>query len=1174
MRNSVGSTFSKRLVFESLEPRLLLSADPLGAAEALAASTILAYDAPINGSADSYRLRFDAGSGDLQLLDGTAVVASRALAETSAVVIRGEDGHDDALTVDFSFGGFFTLAGGISFDGGADGIDLLSVIGGDFVTATHTATADGPGRSGSLVYDDGAQPILAIDYANLEPIDLSGSGITSLVLNLPGTDDQAILEDDGVAANGISQIRSQNANPTFETTLFSNSVTSLTVNMGGDNGSFTVGALPDFINKSLTIDGQAGADNVSFEADAAFGALIVTVGGSVSASSLALAGSSFIAAGTFSAASLSATAGTVTMNAETSAGALTISGGAAVNLNATASIGSLSVAGAGATGNTGGLGGGGDVTLLAGGRHIWNSGVLSGAGMLRVEQGATLAVSGGNHFLTSKPIVNDGRVHWDGGSIDINGTIVFANRGELELAAGSSFGNIVGANSTMQLTNTGRIVQQEAETTAFVAGVTLINSAAGLIDLRAGTLSIAGTFTQAGTVEVAEGAVLRRNGGFTSSGRLSGGGTIDVGTGSVINTGTVAPGTRSGDTTGTLSIAGNYTQATTGRLEIEVASTAAGDFDALAVNGAATITGNATLRVQLAEGAELQSGDRVRFMGFASRGGFFGVTDLPPGVVIDEADPTGLDLVSVNAAPQAADDAFTTQEDTPLTVAAPGVLGNDTDGNQDPLSVILISGPANGVLRLNADGSFTYVPDADFFGADSFTYQASDGELDSGVATVFLTVTAVNDAPVANADVFGVGEDALLEGESVLGNDTDADNDVLAAVLVSSTSNGTLTFNADGSFVYLPDADFFGSDSFSYRARDAAAESETATVTINVSAVNDAPVAGDDSFEVEGRLTVAAPGVLGNDTDADGVTLTAELVSSTANGVLTFNEDGSFVYTPNEGFSGTDSFTYRASDGELDSDLATVVLSVAGQGNSAPMVDAGPDQVVGLQRIDDLHWSHWKDQRKAEVRIDALFDDLDLADIHTATIDWGDGKVTTGKVLEPTEMADGVVSGKHAYKKAGTYTVTVTVQDGNGGVTSDTLRVTVKKPIEKRNFDAKGDTYKLNEDSVLAVNAAHGVLDNDRGPMGAMAARVVEGPEHGSLVFNADGSFVYTPDHDFHGQDSFWYEFTDGNNVSEAVEVQLNVKDVRDSPRYCVDWGGGWKTPWNDCFMPFGKRWR
>ena len=89
-----------------------------------------------------------------------------------------------------------------------------------------------------------------------------------------------------------------------------------------------------------------------------------------------------------------------------------------------------------------------------------------------------------------------------------------------------------------------------------------------------------------------------------------------------------------------------------------------------------------------------------------------------------------------------------------------------------------------------------------------------------------------------------------------------------------------------------------------------------------------------------------------------------------------------------------------------------------------------------------------------------------------------------------------------------------------------------------------------------------------------LTATLLTGPAHGALAFNADGSFVYTPDRDFHGQDSFWYEFTDGNNVSEAVEVQLNVKDVRDSPRYCVDWGGGWKTPWNDCFMPFGKRWR
>jgi VCBS repeat-containing protein len=136
--------------------------------------------------------------------------------------------------------------------------------------------------------------------------------------------------------------------------------------------------------------------------------------------------------------------------------------------------------------------------------------------------------------------------------------------------------------------------------------------------------------------------------------------------------------------------------------------------------------------------------------------------------------------------------------------------------------------------------------------------------------------------------------------------------------------------------------------------------------------------------------------------------------------------------------------------------------------------------------------------------------------------------------------------------------------------------VTVKKPIEKKNFDAKGDEYKLNEDSVFTVNAAKGVLDNDRGPAGVtLQARVVEGPEHGKLVFNADGSFTYVPDRDFHGKDSFWYEFTDGNNVSRAVEVKLNVKDVKDKHPRCIDWDDDWnRSPWNDCFMPFGKRWR
>src|ERR671922_34726 len=135
-----------------------------------------------------------------------------------------------------------------------------------------------------------------------------------------------------------------------------------------------------------------------------------------------------------------------------------------------------------------------------------------------------------------------------------------------------------------------------------------------------------------------------------------------------------------------------------------------------------------------------------------------------------------LTVTAVNDAPVAVNDGYATDEDTLLTVAAPGVLGNDTDEEHDALTAVLVSGPAHGTLTLNADGSFSYTPAANYNGPDSFTYQAKDasGAL-SNVATVNLTVTAVNDAPVAVNDGYATDEDTLLTvaAPGVLGNDTD-----------------------------------------------------------------------------------------------------------------------------------------------------------------------------------------------------------------------------------------------------------------------------------------------------------------------------------------------------------------------------------------------------------------
>src|SRR5205814_1571140 len=132
-------------------------------------------------------------------------------------------------------------------------------------------------------------------------------------------------------------------------------------------------------------------------------------------------------------------------------------------------------------------------------------------------------------------------------------------------------------------------------------------------------------------------------------------------------------------------------------------------------------------------------------------------------------------VTAVNDAPVAANDAYSTNEDTVLNITAPGVLGNDTDSDGNPLTVALITGVAHGTLTLNANGSFTYTPAANYNGPDSFTYKANDGTVDSGIATVTITVNAVNDAPAAIDDSYSVNEDATLtiSAPGVLGNDTD-----------------------------------------------------------------------------------------------------------------------------------------------------------------------------------------------------------------------------------------------------------------------------------------------------------------------------------------------------------------------------------------------------------------
>src|SRR5204862_283771 len=145
---------------------------------------------------------------------------------------------------------------------------------------------------------------------------------------------------------------------------------------------------------------------------------------------------------------------------------------------------------------------------------------------------------------------------------------------------------------------------------------------------------------------------------------------------------------------------------------------------------------------------------------------------------------------------------------------------------------------------------FSYVPAANYNGPDSFTYKANDGQADSGVATVSITITGVNDAPVAVNDSYITPEDTTLNvlATGVLANDSDVDGDSLNAIVVSPPAHGSLTLNTSGSFSYVPAANYNGPDSFTYKANDGQADSRIATLTSPATGLNDAPVAVNDSY--------------------------------------------------------------------------------------------------------------------------------------------------------------------------------------------------------------------------------------------------------------------------------------------------------------------------------------
>ena len=460
----------------------------------------------------------------------------------------------------------------------------------------------------------------------------------------------------------------------------------------------------------------------------------------------------------------------------------------------------------------------------------------------------------------------------------------------------------------------------------------------------------------------------------------------------------------------------------------------------------------------------------------------------------------------VNQAPVSANGAAGGNENTTLTGS---VTATDVDG--DPLTYAQVVGPAHGTLNLSASGSFSYVPAQYYHGTDAFTFKANDGQLDSNVSTITLTVAHVNQAPVsANGAVTG-NENTTLAGTVTA---TDVDADPLTYAQVTGTAHGTLTLNASGSFSYVPAQYFHGTDAFTFKANDGQLDSNVSTITLTVSHVNQAPVSvngsvtGDENTTLTGTVTA---------TDVDGDPLTYAQAGSPAHGTLTLNNDGSFSYVPAQYYHGTDNFTFKANDGQMDSNVATVALTV-NHVNQAPVAADGT--ATGNENT-------------------TIAGTLGVTDVDADPLTYS---VVTGPVKGSLTLhADGSFSYVPSQYFHGTDSFTFKANDGqldsNVAVVTITVGHVNHAPVSA-NGSASGS-----EDTTFTGAATATDVDGD-----ALTYAQVTGPAHGTLTLNGDGTFSYVPAQYYHGGDSFTFKANDGQADSNVATITLTVAHVNQAP--------------------------
>ncbi|WP_400080000.1 Ig-like domain-containing protein [Winogradskyella sp. R77965] len=466
------------------------------------------------------------------------------------------------------------------------------------------------------------------------------------------------------------------------------------------------------------------------------------------------------------------------------------------------------------------------------------------------------------------------------------------------------------------------------------------------------------------------------------------------------------------------------------------------------------------------------------------------------------------------------------------------VLTNDEDFEGDNQTVTANTNPANGTVVINPDGSYTYTPNPGFIGEDTFEYTiCDDGNPQAcDTATVYIEVLPQggpeNEAPIANADTATTPEGTPID-IVVLANDFDPDGDPITITATTDPANGAVTLNPDGTITYTPNSGFIGEDTFTYTICDDGnpqlCDTATVTITVQPTGYPNTTNANDDAYNTTPGANVTG-NVLLNDNDVEGDTQTVTTTTvTTANGV-TVNIDpntGIFTYTPNTGFSGTDSFVYTICDNgsPVACDEATVYITVGGLANTT-------DAIADINNT-------FVDQ---PVSGNVLTNDEDFE---------GDNQTVTAN----TNPANGTVvmnpDGSYTYTPnpgfIGEDTFEYTICDDGNPQACDTATVYIEVlpqgGPENEAPIANADTATTPEGTPIDIV----VLANDFDPDGdPITITATTDPANGAVTLNPDGTITYTPNPGFTGEDTFTYTICDDGTpqLCDTATVTVTVQDA------------------------------